>query len=664
MNSSTLSEKYAKALQLLSGHEHKQAEQLFKELVQHKPQASEVYEGLAYCYLGMKQFDQAIAAFSKVTELQPSSASAWANLAGMYFENNQVELAEKNFKQVLEIDEQHSQAWHFLAVIQFTKKRYVELVSYQANALQYDAFAGAVNQASDALSSGNTNEAVRICEAILAKHNRHPRALFILALLAVKNGALEQAIKYLEIGLGYCPYDDQLRNLLSQLHAQTRFYSKALSESEVLVAQKPLEANYWLLHADHLVNVGQYHKALEAYQQAIGILGEDHQISLQQAHVYKALGDTAKAIHYYQICLANPSTKGSAFWALANISKVTFSDDEVSELENMALDPDLSPEQACQAAFALAKHYEDNEQYDRAFSTYQSANLNKPGASFNPDKYQQKCLSLIDTFSEQSLSVCAPKKEGAATPIFIIGLPRSGSTLVEQILASHSLVEGTMELKILPAIARKVFLLSVQKNQNASGSLERFTPEELSQFGDMYLAESEIYRTDKPYFIDKLPPNFQHVGLIKKILPEAIIIDVRRQPLSCGFGIFKQYFGHGHDFSYDLSHIAFYYQQYLLLMEHWHAVLPEEIFYCQYEKLIENPEEQITELLAFCNLEFETGCLRFYSNDRAVRTASSDQVRQPLNRKGMDMWKNYEVQLEPLKQAFREDILEIHAEFI
>lgn len=651
-------------MQILSEGKHQQAIVIFDKLNEQHPNDCNILNGLAYAYFGVEKYEESIKTFKNITILQPLSASAWINLAGIYFENDQQVLAEINFKKALEIDETLSHVWHLLCLTLFNQKKYTELLACQHKVSEYDPFVTPIEQAHNAIASGQTNIAIELCNQVLEKNKRHPQALFILAMLAAQKGELEAALTHIETGLIYSPYHDHLRSFQSQLYVQIRLYSKALTASKMLVQQKPSEVGYWLLHADNLVNTGQFEFALDAYHQAQRLVPEDGFIKLQQAHIYKALGANELCIKAYTECLKDEKTSGSAYWALSNLSAVQFSKHDLTELKSMQLDPDLPAEQACQATFALAKYYEDNKEYKLAFSTYRSANLNRPGVNFNPSKYQKKCEAIIKTFSTECLQVRAPIKPAEATPIFIVGLPRSGSTLVEQILASHSLVEGTMELKIIPAIARQVFLQSIEKNKNTSGSLDEFTPTELTYFGENYLKESQIYRTNKPFFIDKLPPNFQHIGLIKKILPTAIIIDVRRQPMACGFGMYKQYFGSGHDFSYDLQHIAFYYQQYLLLMQHWQQVLPNEVYWCQYEALVSNTEQQLKDILAFCNLPFEAECLTFYKNSRAVRTASSDQVRKPINSLGLSMWKNYQEQLEPLKASLGANIIESYSHFI
>ncbi|MCP4985250.1 MAG: tetratricopeptide repeat protein [Colwellia sp.] len=659
-----MEQELSQAIQLLRSGEPQKAQVILVKLCQKSPSNPEVFNALGFSYLALAEKEKALLVFKKVVKLAPKMAVSWENLAGVYYEMDELTLAKENFNRAIIVDEHHYQAWHFLSLIHYKNKDYKQSFQSQIKAEQSDPFNSIITMAQSAVESNDFKKAVTLCHQILQRQHRHPRALFILAMLSAQQGKLEQAIENINLGLSYATYDHKSRNFLSQLYAQLRHYGQAITQSSILVKQVPSEFVYWLLHADNLLNAGKYQQALLAYQSADSHSHGSKSTNLQQAHVYKALGDKERCIQAYRHCLQNKHEIGSAYWALVNLSGSNINQVDIDKLEALQVESDLSVDQACQATFSLAKCYEQQGKYDLAFKTYQSANINRVGGNFIPEQYQRKCDAIINTFTKESMKLSAPIKKGQVTPIFIVGLPRSGSTLIEQILASHSQVEGTMELKTMPAIARKMFVQSVKKNQNKGGSLDAFTTDELAEFGEEYIQDTQIYRTNKPYFIDKLPPNFQHIGLIKKILPHAIIIDARRQPLACGFGIYKQYFGHGHDFSYNLEHIACYYKQYVRVMEHWNRVLPGAIFYCQYEGLVEDTEQQIRAILNFCGLIFESDCLTFYKNDRAVRTASSDQVRKPINTKGLDMWKNYQAQLQTLERALGPALIEKYSDFI
>lgn len=651
-------------LKLIASGNHQEATTRLLELTQQQPDNTEILTLLGHSHMAEGQHQAALTVFEKVVELTPDSAAnaakVAADLAGVHHTMGQLDNAEQYFRQSLALDPTANQSWHFLGLVLHAKGQVKEGNECLEKAEQNDPFNALLAQAQSAGEKGQQDQTWKICGQILGQQKNHPRALYMMAMISAQRGAFEHAIKYLNKALSYSPYNQSLWNLLSQIYVQMRQYPLAIEASQKLIELQPDSYRYWLLHADNLVNGAQYQQALTALDNALKYTDDPLHVRLQQGHVNRTLGNTAASIEAYKGCLQSKQTMGAAYWALANFSDHQFTDDDVQAMKDIQLDTEMSPVQACQGAFALAKVLEEQQQYKQAFIAYKSANLNRPGNHFVPEKHQRICQSLIETFSAKLFAQTGAVKTAqtsVVTPIFIVGLPRSGSTLIEQILASHSQIEGTEELKVLPTLAKRLFMHSREKNRNDSGQMDKFTPAELQQYGDAYLEQSKIYRSDKAYFIDKLPPNFQHVGLIQLILPHAIIIDARRQPLSCGFGIYKQYFGHGHDFSYNLQHIAFYYNQYLKVMDHWDNALPGKVLCVQYEQMVLDTETQVKALLEHCGLPFEQQCLEFHQNKRAVKTASADQVRQPINRKGMDLWLNFEVQLQPLKEALGEQTL-------
>lgn len=546
-----------------------------------------------------------------------------------------------------------------------------------SQAEQCDRFTPMMAQAQQEARNGQTQQAIKTCEYVDKQQPNHPKATFMLAQLSARQGLLERSCEYLRRGLEYSPYHLNLLNMLLGLYAQLHHYEWALDISTRMVKLLPEDLRLSLMHAETLVNCGRSEQALVAFEQA-AILGaqqgaEPAQIKINQGHIYRTLGNTDSAINCYLDCLDSNQYFGSAYWSLANISKFSFSPEHIKQLESSQLNPDVDQAQSCQAGFALAHYHESQQQFKQAFMTYQGANFNRPGSHFNSEKHASLFNAIIASFdlacfesasfesaSFESASVERDVKQptDSVRPIFIVGLPRSGSTLIEQILASHSLVEGTSELKTLPSIAKRVYQHSCMLNKDNSGNLSKFSNQELARFGQMYFEETKMYRTDKPYFIDKLPPNFHHIGLIKLILPDAIVIDARRQPMACGLGIFRQYFAQGHDFAYNLNHIGFYYNQYLKLMDHWDSVLPKFVLCVQYEQLLAQFEPVVKQILDHCGLPFEAQCLSFYQTERAVYTASSDQVRQPLNSAGLELWQHYQQQLAPLKKALTESTVQ------
>lgn len=654
------------AIDLLSSGKADKALKLVNELNESGPANGRVLEVMGHCFLALGDNDNARKKLILAHQLLPDSANLAAYLGGIYHTQGNLEEAIRFFTKAVEIDPNYHQAWHFLSLIYFQQENLAKGLLHLEQARTSDPFSQALNRAKQHIDADEFDQASQLCQQILKQHRSHPRALCILSTIAINKGQLEEAETYLFNALNYSPYDSHALTMMTQLQAQLRQYKDAISSSEKLVRIEPNELRSWQIHADNLLNAAKFEQALAGFKNAGELAENDVSLVLQQAHIHKILGNTEEAMEGYLDCTASDATKGSAYWALANFRGYQFTPIHIQSLDSIRFDPDFDPGQACQACFALAKHYEDIGNYKQAFSLYRTANMNHSGNRFVPAKYQEKCYALKNTFSPEILTTNSNFVDDTYTsrPIFIVGLPRSGSTLVEQILASHSQIEGTMELKTLPAVARKIFIESCKKNANTSGSLKKFSSQELLKFGQWYMHETEVYRSGMPYFIDKLPPNFQHIGLIKMILPQAIIIDVRRQPLACGMGIYKQYFANGHDFGYDLKHIGFYYNQYLSLMDYWHQVMPKKILTMQYEVLVEDTENQVKEMLAHCELTFEAQCLEFHRNSRAVRTASSDQVRQPINKKGLNTWKHYREDLSVLFEELGPNTLQRYSKWI
>src|SRR5690606_13874674 len=346
------------------------------------------------------------------------------------------------------------------------------------------------------------------------------------------------------------------------------------------------------------------------------------------------------------------TSTGEAYWSLANLKTFRFSDDDIAAMRARVVEGG-DPEDQAHLAFALGKALEDRGEYDESFAFYRRGNgirgaHHRFNSKINVFNTARQMKALDEEFFAARKGWGCP----APDPIFIVGLPRAGSTLLEQILASHSLVEGTAELPDIIAISRQ--LGGATRKHPAGKSpeiLPELSPDQVRELGESYLQTTRVQRSDKPFFIDKMPNNFQHIGLIHLILPNAKIIDARRHPMACCFSCYKQLFARGQTFTYDLVKLGYYYRDYVRLMDHWDEVLPGRIHRVQYEELVGDSEGEIRRLLKYCDLEFEEQCLRFYETKRAIRTPSAEQVRKPVYREGLEHWRNYEKHLEPLKKA-------------
>jgi pentatricopeptide repeat protein len=653
-----MNEIYQQAVGLIKQAKIDSAIEILKPLINSDSLEPQILRVYADCLLQKKDLLTALKTLNQLVLIESANAATFHDIAGLHFQLGNVDEALSFFERTTRLDPTLSKAWHFSGICHAQKKQMEKAYECFAAAEESDPLKAKIQDAYQALESGNLEESLSLAELILAQSPSNPRALHILAMVMSYHGNFDKALHFTQQALKFSPYNLSLWNLFIQLNKSLADYEQAMIAAKRLIEYEPSNIQNYVLLTSVLVDAGRFEEAEQYYHQMLDNEQLKDFTHLQLGHTYKTLGETQKSIQRYEFCTESADYKGVAYWGLANISEYSFSEQQVDKITALLTDPDISQEQASQLGFALAKVYEQRKDFKASYATYASANLNKGDISFNPAKHAAKLDAVKKTFNAELFAKFKPFTTSRIKPIFIVGMPRAGSTLVEQILASHSKVEATMELKTLPAIARRVYKQSCYKNKNTSGDLSLFTSQDWKAMGDLYMELSEVYRTDKPYFVDKLPPNFQHIGLIQLILPDAIIIDVRRHPMACGFGIFKQYFAKGHEYAYDQAHIASYYSDYLKLMGHWHEVLPNKVYQLSYEGLVKQPDVEIRALLAHCNLHFEDACLRPHETSRYVRTASSDQVRKPINDHGVNQWRNYENELKILEDALGREILE------
>jgi tetratricopeptide (TPR) repeat protein len=365
------------------------------------------------------------------------------------------------------------------------------------------------------------------------------------------------------------------------------------------------------------------------------------------------VGQTAAAIESYRRAAECRADFGDAYWSLANLKTYRFTAGEIAGMQRALKAPATALVDRYHLCFALGKALEDRGEFEESFRDYQLGNeLKRPECRYRGE--------LIERNTEQQIKVCSAeffaRRSGWGTPspdpIFIIGLPRSGSTLLEQILASHSKVEGTQELPNVQQLVSRLRGFGPEEGDpRYPRVLEQLSAEDFRQLGEEYLSATRVYRSGKPYFIDKMPNNFRHVGLMHLMLPNARIIDARREPMACCFSNFKQLFANGQEFTYSIEEIARYYRTYLELMRHWDEVLPGRVLRVYHEDVVDDLEGNVRRLIGYCGLDFEPQCVSFHENRRSVRTASSEQVRQAIYRDGLEQWKNFEPWLGPLRDA-------------
>jgi predicted Zn-dependent protease len=497
-----------------------------------------------------------------------------------------------------------------------------------------------------------------VAEAHLRTHLKaYPTDIAALRMLAEVAGRLERyqdSQQLLERCLELAPgFEPARHNYALVLNRQGKA-DLALPHVERLLAREPRNPGYRNLHAAVLANLGDYLGSISIYEAVLREFPQQSKVWMSYGHSLRTAGRLPEGVAAYQRAIALEPTLGEAYWSLANLKTFRFTDADVRALRAALARADLADDDRLHFEFALGKALEDAASYEESFAHYAQGNaLRRATHPYSADENASFVQRSMALFTREFFATRAGAGSAAADPIFIIGLPRSGSTLIEQILASHSLVEGTMELPDIPVLAREI---AARQAPEASVGfltlLAALTPAEFRELGERYLARTRaLRRTSAPYFIDKLPNNCLYVGLIQLILPNARIIDARRHPLGCCFSCFKQHFARGQSFTYGLEDLGRYYRHYVELMHHFDAVLPGRVHRVFYEAMVGDTEAQVRRLLAYCGLPFEERCLRFYENERAVRTASSEQVRRPIFRDALEHWRHYEPWLDPLKTA-------------
>ncbi len=509
-------------------------------------------------------------------------------------------------------------------------------------------------EAAAALCDNQLAVAERLLKPYLADHPTNAAAIRMLGEVAARLGRLEDAeallARCVELAPGFVEARHNHATILYRLNRS----QDALAQLDWLLARNPAHPGYRNLKAAALGRVGDYEGAIALYDDLLKAYPDQPKGWMSYGHSLKTVGRQADSIEAYRRAIALAPQLGDAWWSLANLKTVRFSDEDVAVMEAQLARTDLVDEDRFHLHFALGKALEDGGLFERSFGHYRDgAALRRKAVDYDADNTSAHAARSKAVLTRAFFDARPDWGSDAPDPIFIVGLPRSGSTLIEQILSSHSAVEGTMELPDIISIARRLGG-RVRRDQPSAypEMLTDLDADACRALGEEFLERTRIQRKlGRPFFIDKMPNNFAHVGLIHLILPRAKIIDARRHPLGCCFSAFKQHFARGQTFSYDLTELGRYYADYTDLMAHYDAVLPGVVHRVIYEQMVADPEGQVRALLDYCGLPFEPGCLKFYENDRAVRTASSEQVRRPIFTDGVDQWRSYEPWLGPLKAA-------------
>jgi tetratricopeptide (TPR) repeat protein len=518
-------------------------------------------------------------------------------------------------------------------------------------------------RAGQALVDNDLPAAEAILRPYLKRRPTDVAAIRMMAELAARVGRLVDSENLLRRALELMPSFTAARaNLATVLYKQNR-PADAIAELETIERQGDAHLGHSSLKAAALGRIGGHDEALDLYRQILEARPGEPKLWMSYGHILKTVGEQADSIAAYRQALALEPTTGEAWWSLANLKTIRFDEADVTAMTDALAAPGLGKDDRFHLHFAMGKAFEDQGETEASFTHYSEGNcLRRSMIDYDSEDVSDRVARSSSLFTADFFAGRASQGCEAPDPIFILGMPRAGSTLVEQILSSHPAIEGTAELPDMPAIARRLDGRKIRGDVSLYPEcLAELDADSLRSLGEEYLSRTRIQRfTDRPLFIDKLPNNWMHVGLIRLILPNAKVIDARRHPLACCFSNFKQHYARGQRFSYDLTDLGRYYRDYVSLMRHFDAVLPGYVHRTIHEDLVDDPETEVRRLLDFIGLPFDDACLAFHQNPRAVRTASSEQVRRPISREGLEQWKLFERRLDPLKQALGPVLQEWH----
>ena len=583
------------------------------------PQFSRLHEERGLCHVALHDAPRAIDALLRAVNLNPALPNSWAMLERLWRMTGERANAD-------------------------TAAEHVATLS---------RLAPEVVRATGLFADRDLAPAEDLVRARLLRKGDDVEAMRLLARIGIARQVLDDAELLLEAVLEAAPGYRAARHDHAFVLVERHKYREARAQLEILLAGEPRHRSYRALYAATCVGLGEPARAIATYRELLAETPESADLLLSLAHVLKTVGDRAAAIEAYRAAAAARPDFGDAYWSLANLKTYRFEEQEIARMRALEGRADLALDDRIHLCFALGKALEDRGDYAGSWDCYQRGNALKRGASrYRPEVIENNTRGQIAVCTREFFAARSGSGADDPAPIFVVGLPRSGSTLIEQILASHSQVEGTQELADVQRI-----VLELQGREPDLDDpryprvLTTMPAAEFRRLGERYLADTRAYRTGRPRFVDKMPNNFRHVGLIHLMLPNAKIIDARREPMACCFGNLKQLFANGQEFSYSIDDIARYYRTYLELMRHWDAVLPGKVLRVLHEDLVADLEHSARRILEFCGLPFEAACLEFYKNDRSVRTPSSEQVRQPIYRDGLHQWKHYEPWLAPLREA-------------
>ena len=646
-------------MKLIKENKFKEAhEYVLLSLEQDSNHIESLYFG-SVCARYLKNYQQSNDYLERLLTLSPDMGRAYQELGHLNRDRGSLELAAGYYRQACEMNPALISSWQFL-------------YDYYKDIGKKDASSHALEQLENLKSLPNTllyinqilyegklSEAEKMCRDFLKKDPKNTEAMSILSEIASRLGYLEDAEFLLENAVNFEPNNPELRKKYLIILRKKQKFSKAMIQAEYLCKTFPKNLSYKAQMAIEIMQNGDYEKAIEIFDSILKKAPNDPNTLTSKGHALKTFGNNIDAIKSYKLAHKAKPDHGEAYFSLANLKTYSFKTSEIALMKNQLENVNLLSKDRVYFHFALAYALEKEGEYEEAFSHLEKGNeIKKINNRYSIKGMKDEIHSQIQICDSNFFSSHGEGGLNKNDPIFILGLPRSGSTLIEQILASHSQIDGTLELPNILSMAHGLRGHDRLSNEGKYPSvLKSLTKDQRKEMGLEYITDTFIHRDKAPRFTDKMPNNFRHIGLIHLILPNAKIIDARRYPLDCCFSIYKQLFAQGQEFSYGLEEIGSYYRNYIDLMDHWNRVLPGKILKVNNEDIINDLEGQVKRIIDYLELPFEKECISFYNTKRSVRTASSEQVRKPINKDGVERWKPYSKKLKPLVDCLGEELL-------
>ena len=604
---------------------YKDSKEYLNNLLIQAPDMGRAYQELGHLCKAIGENEEAASHYRQACELNPALVASWKSLFNYFNKRNNKAAAEHAHEQIKKLD----------------------------------SLPPILLYISQILNEGRLAIAEQKCREFLKKNPTNVYAMSLLSDIAKKFGYYDDAEILLENAVKFSPDDGEIRMKYALILRLKQKFTKTMEQVNILCEKFPDNLSYQAQKASEIMQNGYHSEAIDLFEKIIKENPHNFSALTSKGHAEKTLGKTDKAIESYKSAYKIKNDHGEAYFSLSNLKTYKFSDKELDVMKNQLKRVDLTLKDKAYFHFALAQGCEAIGDYEEAFKNLDMGNkIKKEQSKYTIEKMNKELQAQIDVCDEKFFEKLGNGGHDANDPIFILGLPRAGSTLIEQILASHSMVDGTLELPNILSMAQSFRGDDIYGNLgNYPKTMRSLTLEKREELGKSFIDDTRIHRKNAPRFTDKMPNNFRHIGLIHLILPNAKIIDARRYPLDCCFSMFKQLFAQGQEFTYGLAEAGNYYNSYVKLMNHWNKVLPNRILRVNNEDIIDDLEGQVKRMLDFLELPFEESCIKFYETDRSVRTASSEQVRKPINKSGMDRWKPYAKNLKTLVDNLDEDLL-------